>query len=47
MFYKEYSRHHKGVMLGKIWSRLNYVDPKYNFYLSIMTSLGNYYSITA
>lgn len=32
MFYKEYSRCHKGVMLGKIWSCLNYVGPKFNFF---------------
>lgn len=47
MFYKAHSRHHKCVILGKIWSCLNYVDPKFNFYPSIMTSLGNYCNITA
>lgn len=47
MFYKAYSRHRKCVILGKIRSCLNYVGPKFNFYPSIMTSPGNYCSITA
>lgn len=47
MFYKAHSRHRKCVILGKIRSCLNYVGPKFNFYPSIMTSLGNYCSITA
>lgn len=47
MFYKAHSRHHKCVILGKIRSCINYVGPKFNFYPSIMTSLGNYCSITA
>lgn len=45
MSYKAQSRHRKCVTLGGIRSCLNHVDPKFNFYPSIMTSLGNYCNI--